>query len=50
MDVKGAVVGVAFAIAPDRPGTSYALTSRELEGVLTKPRNAAVPTGPCLSS
>lgn len=48
-DQQGHVVGVAFAIAPDRPGTSYALTSAELNEVLAKPRGGAVPTGPCLS-
>ena len=46
----GAVVGVAFAIAPDRPGTSYALTSKELNGALGEPRRAGVSTGACLAS
>lgn len=46
---QGAVVGVAFAIAPDRPGTSYALTSTELNEVLAKPRGGKVDTGPCLT-
>jgi S1-C subfamily serine protease len=46
----GAVVGVAFAIAPDRPGTSYALTTDELRPVLAAGgAGAAVSTGPCLS-
>jgi S1-C subfamily serine protease len=45
----GAVVGVAFAIAPDRPGTAYALTSDELRPVLAAGGTAAVSTGPCLS-
>ena len=45
---SGAVMGVAFAIAPDRPGTAYALTDRELRAVLAVPRSAPVPTGPCL--
>ena len=49
VDVRGTVVGVAFAIAPDRPGTSYALTTVELDAVLAKPRAAPVSTGPCLS-
>ena len=31
VDGQGRVVGVAFAIAPDRPGTAYALTGRELD-------------------
>ncbi|MDQ1429134.1 MAG: hypothetical protein QOK39_2610 [Acidimicrobiaceae bacterium] len=45
----GAVLGVAFAIAPDRPTTAYALASSELDGVLRQPMGAAVSTGPCLS-
>ena len=43
VDQQGRVVGVAFAIAPDRPGTSYALTGVELESVMA--RFAANPTG-----
>jgi S1-C subfamily serine protease len=45
----GAVVGVAFAIAPDRPGTSYALTTDELRPILALGGTTAVNTGPCLS-
>jgi S1-C subfamily serine protease len=45
----GAVVGVAFAIAPDRPGTAYALTTDELRPVLAAGGTTAVNTGPCLS-
>ena len=45
----GAVVGVAFAIAPDRPGTAYALTTDELRPVLAAGGTAPVNTGPCLS-
>jgi len=48
VDTGGAVVGVAFAIAPDRSGTAYALTERELAAVLALPRGGAVDTGPCL--
>ena len=48
VDTNGTVVGVAFAIAPDRPGTSYALTSRELNEALSAPRRANASTGPCL--
>jgi S1-C subfamily serine protease len=47
---NGAVMGVAFAIAPDRAGTAYALTSGELQAALAAPRGAAVTTGPCLTS
>ena len=35
VDAEGRVVGVAFAIAPDRPGTAYALTGKELGAVVT---------------
>ena len=44
----GTVVGVAFAIAPDRPGTSYALDTSELRAALSAPRQRAADTGPCL--
>jgi S1-C subfamily serine protease len=50
VDQTGAVVGVAFAIAPDRPGTAYALTSKELDAALAAPRTTAAATGPCLAS
>lgn len=46
---SGAVVGVAFAIAPDRPGTAYALTSTELRAVLAVPRANQVDSGRCLA-
>jgi S1-C subfamily serine protease len=45
----GQVVGVAFAIAPDRPGTAYALTTEELRPVLANAGAIGVNTGPCLS-
>lgn len=48
VDTAGDVVGVAFAIAPDRPGTAYALADTELRAVLAVPRGAAVDTGACL--
>ena len=50
VDVDGTAVGVAFAIAPDRPGTAYAVTDTELRAVLTQPRTTVVSTGPCLTS
>ena len=46
----GAVMGVAFAIAPDRPDTAYAVTNKELRAVLAVPRGGAVSAGPCLTS
>jgi S1-C subfamily serine protease len=48
VDTGGTVVGVAFAIAPDQPGTAYALTDKELRPVLAEPRGGAVSTGPCI--
>lgn len=45
----GAVMGVAFAIAPDQSGTAYAVTNKELRAVLAVPR-AQVSAGPCLTS
>jgi len=48
VDPAGTVVGVAFAIAPDRPGTAYALSTTELQAALAAPRGPA-DTGPCLS-
>ncbi|MBW3575485.1 MAG: MarP family serine protease [Actinobacteria bacterium] len=43
----GSVVGVAFAIAPDRSGTAYALDTDELRSALAAPRTPT-DTGPCL--
>jgi len=48
VDHDGAVVGVAFAIAPDRPGTAYALDSSELTAALSAPRSSDTDTGDCL--
>jgi S1-C subfamily serine protease len=48
VDTAGTIMGVAFAIAPDSPGTAYALSSRELTTVLEVPRSGPVDTGPCL--
>jgi len=50
VDTAGEVVGVAFAVAPDRPTTSYALSSAELRSVLGVARRGTVGTGPCLRS
>jgi S1-C subfamily serine protease len=49
-DNKGSVVGIAFAIAPDKPKTSYALTFKELSEAMTEPRAASgANTGPCIT-
>jgi S1-C subfamily serine protease len=46
---SGRVIGVAFAIALDRSGTAYALTTAEIRQVLAAPRSgAAVSTSACL--
>jgi S1-C subfamily serine protease len=50
VDKTGHVVGVAFAIAPDKPGVSYALTDKELKSVLASGANTPVSTGGCLDT
>lgn len=49
VDPGGAVVGVAFAIAPDRPGVAYALTTGELQAVLADGATAGADTGDCVA-
>ncbi|QXC62044.1 MarP family serine protease [Aquihabitans sp. G128] len=44
----GDVVGVAFAIAPDRPGVAYALSTRELQAVLRTVGTETVSAGGCI--
>ncbi|MGI8983273.1 MAG: MarP family serine protease [Acidimicrobiales bacterium] len=48
IDTAGNVVGVAFAVAPDRSATAYALATSELRAALAEPRGEQVDTGPCL--
>ncbi len=51
VDTEGRVVGVAFAIAPDRPSTAYALTGGELDKTLQAYQadpNARAETQDCL--
>lgn len=48
IDPTGSVVGVAFAIAPDRSGTAYALDPDEVRSVLGDRSDRAVDTGPCI--
>ena len=48
VDTTGTVIGVAFAIAPDRPGTSYALSYTEVSAFLAMPPSGSASTGPCL--
>lgn len=47
VDPGGAVIGVAFAIAPDDPNVAYALTIEEIQAVLAGPLQP-VGAGPCL--
>ena len=48
VDGSGAVVGVAFAIAPDDRNVAYALDVVELDAVLAGDLVTPVDTGPCL--
>ena len=48
VDTRGQVVGIAFAIAPDRPTTSYALASSEFAPLLKGAGTTAVSTESCL--
>lgn len=48
VDATGNAIGVVFAIAPDRPGTAYALSISELRAVLGAPRSSGAATGACL--
>lgn len=50
VDVSGRVVGVAFAVAPDKPATAFALAGEELRAVLAVPRTTQVDTGTCIRS
>ena len=45
---RGEVVGMAFAIAPDRPGTAYALDRLELERFLTNRPAGAIDAQRCI--
>ena len=45
---EGEVVGLAFAIAPDRPGVAYALTDEEIAAALGAELRTASSTGECL--
>lgn len=47
VDTSGQVVGVAFAIAPDRDGVAYALSTDELRAVLATVGTEALDAGPC---
>lgn len=49
VDRQGEVLGVAFAIAPDKPGVAYALALDELRPVLAEDLSDTVDTGGCLA-
>jgi S1-C subfamily serine protease len=49
VDPAGDVVGVAFAVAPDKPGVAYALAIDELEAVLSGDLSRRRDTGGCLT-
>src|SRR4029453_4246910 len=48
VDPEGRAVGVAFAVAPDKPGVAYALAIEELEAVLNGDLSLPRDTGDCL--
>lgn len=48
IDPRGHVVGMAFAIAPDKPGVAYALDPQEIRPVLAGNLSQPVDTGSCL--
>ncbi len=48
VDANGAVVGVAFAIAPDDPNVAYGLDTSEIDAVVGGDLVTPVDTGPCL--
>jgi S1-C subfamily serine protease len=48
VDSQGRAVGVAFAVAPDKPGVAYALAIAELEAVLEGDLSRPRDTGDCL--
>jgi S1-C subfamily serine protease len=48
VDPQGQVIGVAFAVAPDKPGVAYALAISELREVLERDLSGERDTGGCL--
>ncbi|HYI62609.1 MAG TPA: MarP family serine protease [Acidimicrobiales bacterium] len=46
VDGEGRVVGVAFAIAPDRPGVAYAVSTAEVTAIVARAAGP-VAAGPC---
>lgn len=50
VDPDGEVIGMAFAIAPDKPGVAYALSVSELRPVLDSVEGDPVATGDCIAA
>ncbi len=50
VNLSGTVIGVAFAIAPDKPDTAYALTTREIQAALAAQSAVPVSTRSCLAA
>jgi S1-C subfamily serine protease len=48
VDTRGNVVGIAFAVAPDKPGVAYALALEELREILATDLTTPRGTGDCL--
>ena len=48
IDAKGAVAGLAFAIAPDRPLVAYAIRTEEVRAIVGGRLGGTVSTGDCL--
>ena len=48
IDISGHVVGLVFAVSPDRPTTAYALDRAEIDAILAAPRVTGA-TGRCLA-
>lgn len=48
IDADANVIGVVFAVAPDRPSTAYALAASELRAMLGAPRDPNTSTGGCV--
>ncbi|MEY2571453.1 MAG: hypothetical protein QOE63_1803 [Acidimicrobiaceae bacterium] len=48
IDPSGTVVGIAFAIAPDKSDVAYALATTEVNAVLATAGGTPVSAGPCL--
>jgi S1-C subfamily serine protease len=50
VNLQGTVIGVAFAIAPDKPDTAYSLSTKEVQGALAAQSAVPVSTRSCLAA